>query len=187
MKEHTTIGANTLKEVYQNYPNNHFIRTGIEIAQSHHEKWDGSGYPEALSEDDIPLSARIMALVDVYDALRSKRVYKEAYSHEKTREIITQGRGNHFDPLIVDEFLACDQEFKRVYEQHEAQQNLKWCHCNTNDLLYGPIIYESALVHGPKRVFPYRFNAQERAILGGMYGVGIGALLGLGIKLMKEP
>jgi len=120
MKQHTTIGANTLEEVYQNYPNNYFIRTGIEIAQSHHEKWDGSGYPEGLRGDEIPLSARIMALVDVYDALRSKRIYKEAYSHEKTREIITQGRGNHFDPLIVDEFLACDQEFKRVYEQHEA-------------------------------------------------------------------
>ena len=120
MKEHTTIGANTLEEVYQNYPNNYFIRTGIEIARYHHEKWDGSGYPEGLRGNEIPLSAQIMALVDVYDALRSKRVYKEAYTHEKTCTIIMKGREKHFNSLIVDTFLACDQEFKRVYEQHEA-------------------------------------------------------------------
>jgi len=114
MKEHTTIGANTLKEVYQNYPNNHFIRTGIEIAQSHHEKWDGSGYPEALSEDDIPLSARIMALVDVYDALRSKRCYKEAFTHETSCGIILQGRGTQFDPAVVDAFIALEHEFNSI-------------------------------------------------------------------------
>ncbi len=115
MKLHTSLGANTLKEVYQKYPGNYFIKIGIEIAESHHEKWDGSGYPEGLCGDDIPLSARIMALVDVYDALRSKRVYKEAYSNEKTLKIIEQGRGKHFDTLIVDVFLEFQQEFDKVY------------------------------------------------------------------------
>jgi len=115
MKEHTTIGSNTLEEVYQKYPGNYFVKIGIEIAESHHEKWDGSGYPKGLCGDEIPLSARIMALVDVYDALRSKRVYKEAYSKEKTRGIIIQGSGKHFDPLIVEVFLEFEEEFDKAY------------------------------------------------------------------------
>ena len=115
MKQHTTLGANTLKEVYQLYPSNYFIKIGIEVAKSHHEKWDGSGYPEGLCEDEIPLSAQIMALADVYDALRSKRVYKEAFSNEKAQEIIIQGRGKHFNLLIVDAFLAIEQEFDKIY------------------------------------------------------------------------
>ncbi|MBU3126338.1 response regulator [Clostridium tagluense] len=115
MKQHTSIGANTLEEVFQKYPGNYFIKIGIEIAKSHHEKWDGSGYPEGLCGDEIPLSARIMALVDVYDALRSKRVYKEAYSKEKTREIIIRGSGKHFDSLIVEAFLEFEEEFDNAY------------------------------------------------------------------------
>jgi putative two-component system response regulator len=115
MKQHTIIGANTLEEVYQNYPGNYFIKTGIEIARSHHERWDGSGYPEGLYGDEIPLSAQIMALADVYDALRSKRVYKEAYSNDKTREIIIQESGKHFNPLIVETFLEFEQEFDNAY------------------------------------------------------------------------
>ena len=115
MKQHTIIGASTLKEVYEKYPGNYFVKIGIEIAESHHEKWNGSGYPEGLCGDEIPLSARIMALADVYDALRSKRVYKEAYSKEKTLEIIIQGSGKHFDPLIVDGFLEFEQEFDKAY------------------------------------------------------------------------
>jgi len=117
MKQHTTIGADTLREVYQKYPKNYFIVIGIEIAQSHHEKWDGSGYPKGLKEDDIPLSARIMALADVYDALRSKRVYKDAFSHEESREIILRERGKRFDPLIVDVFIENEQEFVKIYSE----------------------------------------------------------------------
>lgn len=115
MKLHTYIGANTLKDVYQKYPGNYFVKIGIEITISHHEKWDGSGYPNGLCGDEIPLSAQIMALADVYDALRSKRVYKEGYSKEKTREIIEEGSGKHFDPLIVDVFLELEQELDRLY------------------------------------------------------------------------
>ena len=110
MKKHTLIGADTLEEVYQNYPGNYFIKTGIEIARSHHEKWDGSGYPDGLCGEEIPLSARIMALADVYDALCSKRVYKEAYSEKESRSIILQESGKHFDPLIIKTFMESEQK-----------------------------------------------------------------------------
>ena len=115
MKQHTLIGANTLKEVYQNYPNNYFVKIGIEIARSHHENWDGSGYPDGLCGDEIPLSAQIMALVDVYDALRSKRVYKDAYSNSEAKKIIIEGSNKHFNPLIVETFVEFEQEFDKVY------------------------------------------------------------------------
>ena len=115
MQQHTLIGANTLEEVYQNYPGNYFIKIGIEIARSHHEKWDGSGYPDGLCGDEIPLSAQIMALVDVYDALRSKRVYKKAYSNNRTKAIIIKGANRHFNPLLVETFLEFEQEFDKAY------------------------------------------------------------------------
>ena len=89
---------------------------GIEIAESHHEKWDGAGYPRALQDGNIPLSGRIVALGDVYDALTSKRCYKEAFSHDKSRAIILEGRGAHFDPDVVDGFLAGEKEFLAVRE-----------------------------------------------------------------------
>lgn len=112
MKTHTTIGYKTLSEVKRKYKNNAFINTGMEIAKYHHEKWDGTGYPIGLSGNEIPVSARIMAIVDVYDALRSKRVYKEAFSHEKACEIINEGRGKHFDPVLVDVFLEHNERFR---------------------------------------------------------------------------
>ena len=87
-----------------------FLALAKEIAHWHHEKWDGSGYPDGLSADDIPISARLMAVADVFDALISQRVYKAGFSHEKAREIIAEGRAKHFDPDITDEFLNgfCD-------------------------------------------------------------------------------
>ena len=115
MKQHTVIGAATLEEVYQNYPGNYFIKIGIEIARSHHEKWDGSGYPDGLRGNEIPLSAQIMALVDVYDALRSKRVYKKAYSKGETRATIIEGANKHFNPLLVETFLKFEKEFENAY------------------------------------------------------------------------
>ncbi len=118
MKTHTTIGAETLLEVKRKYPDNKFVEIGIKIAHYHHEKWDGTGYPEGLSGEDIPLSARIMAFADVYDALRSSRVYKEAYSHEESIEIIKQSGGTHFDPEILKVFLENEIEFKSTFEKH---------------------------------------------------------------------
>jgi putative two-component system response regulator len=91
-----------------------FLRLAKEIAYSHQEKWDGSGYPEGLSGDRIPVSARLMAVADVYDALTSRRVYKPAMPHEQALGIIRDGRGSHFDPDIADAFLACAELFREI-------------------------------------------------------------------------
>ena len=107
MKEHTINGALILS----NYPEE---MAGL-IARSHHEKWNGSGYPYGLSEELIPLSARITAIADVYDALRMKRSYKEAYSHSKTLEIIREGAGSHFDPYLIDVFFEISSGFEGIY------------------------------------------------------------------------
>lgn len=117
MKTHTTIGYHTLASTEKEYSGSAFIKIGKEIALCHHEKWDGSGYPKGLRGEEIPISARIMALADVYDALRSKRVYKEGYPHEKSLSIILQGRGSHFDPLLVDVFLENNCGFRDIFDQ----------------------------------------------------------------------
>ncbi|MFW5807640.1 MAG: HD-GYP domain-containing protein [Spirochaetota bacterium] len=117
MKQHPVYGARTLNDVRKLYPNNSFINMGIEIARSHHEKWDGSGYPAGLKGEKIPLAARIMAISDVYDALRSKRVYKEAFSHEKSIDIISDATGTHFDPYLVPVFLSIEENIRQVREE----------------------------------------------------------------------
>jgi putative two-component system response regulator len=117
MKTHTTMGAATLESVHRQYPNNEFIEMGIDIARHHHEKWDGSGYPDGLSKQSIPLSARIMALVDVYDALRARRPYKEPFTHETAIEIISAGSGKAFDPAIVKAFLDVHEKFDAIVRE----------------------------------------------------------------------
>ncbi|WP_455204124.1 HD domain-containing phosphohydrolase [Kaarinaea lacus] len=119
MKLHPVIGAETLKEVDKQHPGNSLIRMGIDIAASHHEKWDGSGYPYGLQGTEIPLVARILALGDVYDALTSKRCYKEAFSHERSRQIVIDSGGSHFDPEVVEAFLATETEFQRIREYYQ--------------------------------------------------------------------
>ncbi len=114
MKTHTLRGAETLASVTDNHPHNEFIHFGLQIARSHHEKWDGSGYPDRLRGQEIPLAARIMAVADVYDALTSKRCYKDAMTHEEAREIIRVQSGFHFEPLLVDTFLAIEDEFREI-------------------------------------------------------------------------
>ncbi|MCL1805718.1 MAG: HD domain-containing protein [Clostridiales bacterium] len=116
MKTHVRIGYETLASVAKLYPGNEFIRMGVEIAMYHQEKWDGSGYLSGLAGEAIPLSARIMAIADVYDALRSKRTYKEAYSHDKSSEIIIKGRGTHFDPDLVDVFIENRRLFADIFD-----------------------------------------------------------------------
>ena len=117
MKTHTIIGAKALSSARSKYPNNAFLNTGIVMARSHHEKWDGSGYPDGLSGEDIPLSARIMAVADVYDALRSKRPYKSGFTHEKSCAIILEGAGIHFDPALIVAFKAVELRFADTYEK----------------------------------------------------------------------
>ena len=114
MKKHTTIGANALREVDEKFPDNELIRMGIRIAESHHEKWDGSGYLQGLAGEDIPLEARILAVVDVYEALTSVRPYKKAYTHAESCAIISSSRGTHFDPVIVDAFESITHQFARI-------------------------------------------------------------------------
>lgn len=116
MKNHTSIGEKYLKEAYHESKNNAFLKMGIEIAGCHHEKWDGSGYPRGLSGTDIPLSARIMAVADVYDALRSKRVYKAPFSHAQSISIILEGKGKHFDPDIINHFTKISDQFEEIFD-----------------------------------------------------------------------
>ena len=114
MEEHCLIGADTLRAVHEQHPGNPIVQMGMEIAESHHEKWDGSGYPNGLVGEAIPLTGRIVALADAYDALASKRVYKNALSHEESRRRILVDRAAHFDPAIVDAFLDAEAEFVSV-------------------------------------------------------------------------
>jgi putative two-component system response regulator len=114
MKTHSLIGAATMEAVNEIYRNNAFISMGISIARAHHERWDGTGYPNGLKEEEIPLAARIMAIADVYDALRSKRCYKGAFSREQSSEIIKDGSGTQFDPSLVKAFLEMEESFDRI-------------------------------------------------------------------------
>ena len=111
MKQHTQVGADVLEAVITKKTEKSFLNMGKDIAYSHHEKWDGSGYPLGLKKEEIPLSACIVALADMYDALTSKRCYKSAFSHEKAKGIIIEGKGKHFSPDIVTAFLNREQDF----------------------------------------------------------------------------
>jgi putative two-component system response regulator len=118
MKTHTTLGFESIIQAEQRLGSSvDFLRYAKEIALSHQEKWDGSGYPEGRSGDEIPLSARLMAVADVYDALISRRVYKLPFSQEKSIAIMKEGRGTHFDPDILDAFLANTEEFRSIAER----------------------------------------------------------------------
>ncbi|WP_045222216.1 HD-GYP domain-containing protein [Desulfonatronum thioautotrophicum] len=119
IKTHTTIGFETLQSAIQKNPKAVYLRMSAEIARSHHERWDGSGYPDGLQGEAIPLAARILAVADVYDALISKRVYKEAFTHEATRSLILEGRGSHFDPRIVDTFLRVEDSVLAVARKYQ--------------------------------------------------------------------
>jgi putative two-component system response regulator len=116
MRRHTVLGATTLGEVSARYPGNALLLMGTQIARSHHERWDGTGYPDGLTANEIPLCARIMALADAYDAIRSKRQYKPAQPHEEAVRIILADSGSHFDPLVVMSFRDVAAEFAAIAE-----------------------------------------------------------------------
>lgn len=120
MKQHTLIGAATLQAAAAVHPEAQFLAMARDIALSHHERFDGKGYPHGLSGESIPLCGRIVALADVYDALTSKRVYKEAFRHGESRRIILEGEGTQFDPAIVKAFLRCEEQFLTVQQQFES-------------------------------------------------------------------
>ncbi|MGB4061839.1 MAG: two-component system response regulator [Burkholderiaceae bacterium] len=119
MKTHTTIGRDTIEAAERRLGHEvPFLVCAKQIAHSHQEKWDGSGYPQGLAGDDIPIAARLMALADVYDALICKRVYKPAFPNDEAVAIILAGKGQHFDPDVVDAFVACQQEFLAIALEH---------------------------------------------------------------------
>ena len=122
MQKHTLIGADTLLAIRAKIGADEFIDMGVEIALQHHEKWDGTGYPFGLSGEAISLPARIVALADFYDAVTSKRVYKDAMSHEQTCELIRDLRGSHFDPDVVDAYFANEAEFNSIRAHNHSQQ-----------------------------------------------------------------
>lgn len=105
MKSHSELGGATFHKIRKSFQENEFLKIAEHMALYHHERWDGNGYPMGLKGEEIPLEARIMSIVDVYDALTSKRPYKEPFSHEKAYAIIVEGRGTQFDPELVDEFV----------------------------------------------------------------------------------
>jgi putative two-component system response regulator len=117
MKQHAALGGQTLDAAARAYPHAQFLQMARDIAWTHHEKYDGSGYPRGLKGNEIPLCGRITAVADVYDALTTRRVYKEAYSHETARSIILEGQGKHFDPRIVDAFLETEDQFLTIRSQ----------------------------------------------------------------------
>lgn len=114
IETHPGIGADTLSAVNTRMQNDRLIELAIAVARWHHEKWDGTGYPDRLAGKNIPLAARIVALADVYDALTSPRVYKPALPHEQARTIIREGRSTHFDPAVVDAFDRVHEQFDRI-------------------------------------------------------------------------
>jgi putative two-component system response regulator len=114
MKTHSIEGEKIIDSIILESGNEAFLLNAKLFAGSHHEKWDGTGYPRGLKGADIPLQGRIMAVADVYDALISERPYKKAFTHEKAVEIIKESRGSHFDPKIVDVFLEVSDLFKEV-------------------------------------------------------------------------
>lgn len=115
MKRHPTIGRDALQAAESRMGSeSSFLSVAKQIAYAHHERWDGSGYPEGISRESIPLAARIMALADTYDAVTTQRVYKSPISHESAIDIIRDGRGKHFDPSIADCFLENTEEFHKI-------------------------------------------------------------------------
>jgi putative two-component system response regulator len=129
MKTHTTLGRDAIQAAENSLGLKvDFLSVAKEIAYGHQEKWDGSGYPEGLKGESIPVSARIMAVADVYDALISRRVYKEGMSHEKALSIIQEGRGSHFDPDMVDAFMSIQDDIQAIasrYADSDADMEVK--------------------------------------------------------------
>ena len=123
IKEHTVIGAQMIENIIKESEYNEYLNMSKDLALSHHERYDGKGYPNGLKGEEIPLCARIMAVADVYDALVSHRIYKDETSHITACATIAEGRGTQFDPDVVDVFLKCEKEFEAIVQK--LRENLK--------------------------------------------------------------
>ena len=118
MKTHAYLGGQTLLVALEHFPDAAYLQMARDIAMYHHERYDGKGYPMGLAGENIPLCARIVGVADVYDALVSRRVYKQAFSHEIARSLIVEGRGTQFDPKVVDAFMANEKDFESIAVQY---------------------------------------------------------------------
>lgn len=123
MRRHTVVGGDTLRTVIDEFDDHTFLEMAMEIAYCHHERWDGNGYPAGLAGEEIPLSARIVALSDAYDCITSKRVYKEPESHDEAIRRILDERGRHFDPVVTDAFLICQGEFDLIRQSYQQSED----------------------------------------------------------------
>jgi len=125
MKKHAVIGRNAIRATEKKLGSKSFLRFAHDIAYTHHEKWNGSGYPQGLRGEEIPLCGRLMALADTYDALISQRVYKPPLTHEEAVRIIVKDKGTHFDPDLVDAFLTVSEEFRNIAREHSDSEKQK--------------------------------------------------------------
>jgi putative two-component system response regulator len=158
MQKHTLFGEEALRITEQKLGKSTFLRHAREIAGSHQEKWDGSGYPRGLKGEAIPVSGRLMALADVYDALISKRVYKPPFPHAKAVQIIQEGRGTHFDPDVVDAFVALEDTFRNIA--------LTFADCDEErEALIGANASDAGLGRGVSRVLLAEDNPINREIM----------------------
>jgi len=122
IKRHTSIGAETLRSVMSGRHEVSFLQAAMDVAHHHHERYDGKGYPDGLAGDEIPLCARIVSVADTYDAIRMKRDYKPAQTHEFARDEIVKASGSQFDPRVVEAFVALDQRFRETYDRHAEEE-----------------------------------------------------------------
>ena len=118
MKKHTIYGQKILALAIKQLGEDSFLKYAEEIAYTHHEKWNGAGYPRGLSGEEIPITGRIMAIIDVFDALISKRIYKAPYNFSKATSIIVEGKGVHFDPIMVEVFMDSLEEMRSIALDH---------------------------------------------------------------------
>ena len=119
MRSHTTVGADILQKVARSHGfAAAFLQMAIDITRHHHERWDGKGYPDRLRDEAIPLSARFVAIADVYDALRARRPHKPALSHNSAVEVITESSQGQFDPNLIQVFKSCGPALDRIFKDH---------------------------------------------------------------------
>ena len=122
MKEHTTFGRDIVNRAIEMVPESGYLESARNVAEYHHEKWNGKGYPHGLVGEDIPLSARVMAVADVFDALVSRRCYKEPFTFEEAMDIIKKDAGTHFDPVVVEAFVSCEDEVRRIADDFSKRE-----------------------------------------------------------------
>lgn len=125
MQTHSELGGATFHKIRKIFPENEFLQIAENMALYHHERWDGNGYPVGLSGTEIPIEARIMSVVDVYDALTSQRPYKKPFTHERSMEIIREGKGTQFDPDLVDQFVKAGELIRdRLKHKEEIRKQM---------------------------------------------------------------